>query len=110
MELGIVLIHQRKYEKAIDFFCEALSIRENEWDDAEDDYEKERNQIKLQMAKIHNDIGCTYFEMGEMKEAGGSFESALDIQRKIYGDNIDKDLAGQLAMSSTICNIGKFYQ
>jgi hypothetical protein len=62
----------------------------------------------LQIAKIHNNIGCAYFEVGEMEEAKESFECTLEIQRDIHDiEGVEASVPGQLAMSSTICNLGK---
>ena len=64
--------------------------------------EKERNRIQLQIAKIHNNIGCAYFEVGELEEAREAFECTLEIQREHHESSTTKStVPTQLAMSST---------
>ncbi len=105
VELGIVLIHQNDFEKAVEFFNEALAIRETELNEVKHGNEEEKKRIKLQIAKIHNNIGCAHFEVGETNEAREAFECTYEIQNQI---NKEKNALGpeKLAMSSTICNLG----
>ncbi len=108
MELGIVLIHQNDFDKAVEFFNEALAIRETELVESKKCDEKEKKRIKLQIAKIYNNIGCAHFEVGEANEATEAFQCTYDIQNEI---NVIKEkstpAATKLAMSSTICNLGR---
>ncbi len=72
-----------------------------------DNDEKEKSRIQLQIAKIHNNIGCAYFEVGELEEARETFECTLEIQREFNESCRKPTVPSQLAMSSTICNLGK---
>lgn len=70
--------------------------------------EENKEKINLQIAKILNNIGCVYFEYGELRDAKDTYEEALDIQR----DNLctkDPDDPAYLAMASTLCNLGEKY-
>ena len=70
--------------------------------------EENKEKINLQIAKILNNIGCVYFEYGELRDAKDTYEEALDIQR----DNLcskDPDDPAYLAMASTLCNLGENY-
>lgn len=108
VELGIVLIHLQKFERAVGYLNRALSIREKELDEATDEgNKKEIIRIELQIAKIQNNIGCAFFEVGDTEEAKDSFECALEIQQRIIKNDKDSSAPGQLVMSSTICNLGK---
>lgn len=109
VELGIVLVHENEFENAILSFNEALEIRKYELFHAiGSNNGEEKTNVQLQIAKIHNNIGCAMFEIGLMEEALQSFESTLEIQREIMDQGNDSSLQGLLAMSATICNIGKF--
>ena len=80
---------------------------ELEEEEKESNNEQEKTRINLQIAKIHNNIGCAYFELGEMDEAKEAFDFALDIQRQVHYSGSNTTMPAQLAMSSTICNLGK---
>lgn len=108
VELGIVLIHQNHFNRAVDFFNEALSMRELELEEEEKNAndEKEKTRIQLQIAKIYNNIGCAYFEVGGLDDAKEAFDYAIDIQREVHYSGNNTTMPVQLAMSSTICNLG----
>lgn len=105
VELGIVLIHKNDFDKAVEIFNEALAIRVTEFEENKDDV-KEKKRIQLQIAKIHNNIGCAHFEIGEIHEAREAFECTFDLQNEINGDQKNTPAQAKLAMSSTICNLG----
>lgn len=68
--------------------------------------EENKEKINLQIAKIINNIGCVYFEYGELRDAKDTYEEALDMQR----DNLctkEPDDPAYLAMASTLCNLGE---
>ena len=67
---------------------------------------KEKKRIQLQIAKIHNNIGCAHFEIGEIHEAREAFERTFDLQNEIHDDQKNTTAQAKLAMSSTICNLG----
>ena len=107
MELGIVLLSQKEFEDALEIFNEALEMREREAAKASS---REKRKIILQTAKILNNIGCVYFEYGEMKDAKETYEEALEIQRDILSNEEFATDPAHLAMASTICNIGTCHQ
>jgi len=106
VELGIVLLSQKEYDDSLEIFNEALVMREREAAKAS---VKDNKKVSLQIAKILNNIGCVYFEYGEMKDAKDTFEEALDIQRETLRQEGMASDNGHLAMASTMCNIGYVY-
>jgi len=108
VELGIVLMQQEDFDESIDVLNTALVIREVEAEEDSDDYDTQV-QTQLKLAKIHNNIGCVYFECDELDEAREYFESSLEIQRDVYEPGKYKSQPGYLAMSSTVCNLGCVY-
>jgi len=63
VEFGIILLAQEEYDSSIAAFNISLSVREREM--AETD-EYEQGNVKLQIAKILNNIGCVYFDYGTL--------------------------------------------
>merc|ERR1712113_824960 len=58
-------------------------------------------------AKILNNIGCVYYEYGDMRAARKTLNEALKIQEDILGNNHDPATEpGLLGMASTMCNVG----
>jgi len=109
VELGIVFISQEEFEDAIDMFNEALSIRERQMGKAKKGGIDER-QIKQQIAKINNNIGCAYYEYGDTHNAKEVFKETLELQTEISQMSKHKaPIPEMLTMSSIICNIGQVY-
>lgn len=63
VEFGIILLAQEEYDSSIAAFNISLSVREREM--AKTD-EYEQGNVKLQIAKILNNIGCVYFDYGTL--------------------------------------------
>ena len=100
MELGIILLSRREFEESLSIFNEALALREEKAEIDKDD-----KKVNLQVAKVLNNIGCVYFEYGELSNALGTFEEALDIQKQYLGADDPTVEPGVLSMASTMCNI-----
>jgi len=105
VEMGIILLSMKEYEDSLDIFNEALEMREREV--AKSRSGDERKQLLV--AKILNNIGCVYFEHGDMRAARKTFLEALKIQEEILGDVDPTQEPGVLSMASTMCNIGYVY-
>lgn len=60
-EMGIILMAKEEYEDSLEILNEALSLCERELSHLP---EEECGKVKLQIAKILNDIGCVSFEYG----------------------------------------------
>jgi len=63
VEFGIILLAQEEYDGSLAAFNKALSVRETEMAETG---EYEQGNVKLQIAKILNNIGCVYFEYGTL--------------------------------------------
>lgn len=105
VEMGIILLSMKEFEDSLDIFNEALEMREREV--AKSRTGDERKQLLV--AKILNNIGCVYFEHGDMRAARKTFLEALKIQEEILGDVDPASEPGVLSMASTMCNIGYVY-
>lgn len=100
MELGIIFLSRREFEDSLSAFNEALALREERLDRKEDD-----RKLNLQVAKVLNNIGCVYYEYGELHNALKTFEEALEIQQQYLGADDPTVEPGVLSMASTMCNI-----
>ena len=103
VELGIILSEMEDYDESLEAFSEALILREKEMKETN---ESDQGKVKIQMAKILNNIGCAYFEVGELEDAAIAFEEALDIQQSCYEEGNFQSMPGFLATSCTLCNLG----
>lgn len=104
VELGIILLCRTEYGDALEIFNEALEMRERE--ELQLSAGADTKKIQLSIAKILNNIGCVYFEYGDIIDAKQTFDEALELQRLIL-DNADPYAEpGFLAMASTMCNMG----
>ncbi len=101
--MGIVLLSQDEFEDSIEIFNEALEMREREVAKLEDE---EKGKVQIQVSKILNNIGCAYFEYGEIDDAKEAFQDALAIQRERFEEGNFTSMPGFLATSSTLCNLG----
>ena len=107
VELGIVLLSQENFTDSIEIFNEALSIRERQIEEVARGGTDER-QIKQQIVKINNNIGCAYFEYGDNDAAKEVFQDALELQSEIsYASRHKASVTEMLTMSSIISNIGQ---
>jgi tetratricopeptide (TPR) repeat protein len=102
VELGNTLLAQHEHEDSIEIFEEALAIREKMLTTLD---HSEQGQVKLQMSKILNDIGCANFEYAELDNAKEAFEEALAIQRACFEEGTFTSMPGFLAISNTVCNL-----
>lgn len=102
VEMGIVFLSLKRYDDALDVLNEALDLREREVSTSTDP------RKQLLVAKILNNIGCVYYEYGDMRAARKTLNEALKIQEEILG-NDDPTEPGLLSMASTMCNVGYVY-
>jgi len=101
VEMGIVYLSMKKYDNALDVLNEALDLREWEVSQSRD------SKKQLLVAKILNNIGCVYYEYGDMRAARKTLNEALKIQEEILGAEQDPAAEpGLLGMASTMCNVG----
>jgi len=110
VELGIVLLSQENFEDSIEIFNEALHIRERQITKVVEGSQDEK-QIKQQIAKISNNIGCAYYEWGESHTAKDVFLETLELQKDISGNRRKNrpSVPEMMTMSSIISNIGHVY-
>lgn len=100
VELGIILLSRREFEESLFTFNDALTSREARVEKNPDD-----RKLNLQVAKVLNNIGCVYFEYGELENSRLTFEEALEIQQQYLGEEDPVFEPGVLSMASTMCNI-----
>jgi len=103
VEMGIVFLSLKQYDDAIDVLNEALDLREREVSTSTDP------RKQLLVAKILNNIGCVYYEYGDMRAARKTLNEALKIQEEILGSDDPTSEPGLLSMASTMCNVGYVY-
>ena len=103
VEMGIVFLSLKRYDDALDVLNEALDLREREVSTSSD------TKKQLLVAKILNNIGCVYYEYGDMRAARKTLNEALKIQEEILGSNDPTSEPGLLSMASTMCNVGYVY-
>jgi len=100
VELGIIYLSRKEFQESLSVFNEALALREEKVEKDIDD-----KKLNLQVAKVLNNIGCVYFEYGELNNALKTFEAALEVQQKFLGADDPAEEPGVLSMASTMCNI-----
>jgi len=103
VEMGIVFLSLKQYDDALDVLNEALDLREREVSTSTDP------RKQLLVAKILNNIGCVYYEYGDMRAARKTLNEALKIQEEILGSDDPTSEPGLLSMASTMCNVGYVY-
>ena len=89
---GLVLYEQAKYEQCLNYYLEALKIRES------------LNDPKY-IALLINNIGLVYMALGKRQEALGYYYRSRDLFEKL-GKNNSEYLRGQ---GNTLNNIGLVY-
>jgi tetratricopeptide (TPR) repeat protein len=107
VELGIIEIAQKEYADGIEAFFKALKIREEEAQEVV--IPKDISEAKLRVAKVHNNLGCAFYERGDLDEATRAFDAAVKLQRSalktfFLPDPITRP--GYLTLASTLCNRG----
>ena len=121
MEFGIILLSKNDYHESLNTFRMALKIREIERSTVTS---KSRKPIDLQIAKILSNIGCVFFESGNMKHAESMFKRAVllhqmymtkdpgllakasNMRKCTLTTNENNFESGGLAMISAMCNLG----
>jgi tetratricopeptide (TPR) repeat protein len=98
VEKGIILLSRKEFHDSIETFNDALEICENKFG---------KNDIRV--CKILNNIGCIYFEFGDLDASEKVFLEATDMQRELKDQRGNKDKPGALTSMSTLCNIGYVY-
>jgi tetratricopeptide (TPR) repeat protein len=92
VEIGIILYNRNDNAGAISIFKEALEIR------------KDSNDSEG-MGRISNNIGCVYYQMGDIASALDYLQEALVAQRMVLGMS-EKAEASLLSFALTQSNIG----
>jgi len=123
VEFGIILLSKNDYHESLKTFRTALKIREIERSTVTSN---SRKPIDLQIAKILSNIGCVFFESGNMKHAESMFKRAVLLHqtyttkdpgllakasnmRKCSLTTNENFESGGLAMISAMCNLGYVY-
>lgn len=95
--MGIILLSRKEFHGSLEAFNEALDIMERNF--GEED---------IRVAKILNNLGCVYFEFGDLVSAEKTFEDTVEMQRSILAAS-KGDKPGSLSIMSTLCNMGYVY-
>lgn len=99
VQMGIILNARGEYDDALEVFHEALELKEDNLKSVE---------FTIDIAKIHNNIGCVHYESEDYEEAELQFEEALDIQEHLLEEQ--KFIGPEfLCMASTMCNLAFIY-
>ena len=97
VKAGITNLLLKRFERALENFTEALSIRR-----------RALGELDPQVGSLYNNIGCVNCELNRLNEACGAFEASLEVQRHALSRDVDNNSL-KFGMSTTLCNLGYLY-
>ena len=97
VKVGITNLLLKRFDRALETFTEALSIRR-----------RALGELAPSVGRIYNNIGCVNCELNQLNEACGAFEASLQVQRHALSLDVDNNSL-KFGMSTTLCNLGYLY-
>ena len=96
VEIGIMLYIKRNTKAALSIFNEAMDVyaRNNE-----------ESPCSVNIGRVHNNIGCVYYKMGDLNSALLHMQKSLTIQRNALGMN-SKAESALISCAMTQANVG----
>jgi len=110
VELGTASLCLREFDDALGFFYDAFMIRKHQVKMIRS--QKNRDKVKLHIARILNNIGCVHFDCGAFREALETYDESLEIQRNVFSswdDEYSSTNQGILVAATTLCNISQVH-